>query len=342
MPWSEIPVLEGLLHHGGGLRAAARRYGRPLGDWLDLSTGINPRPWPVPALPDELWHRLPETDDGLAEAAAAHYGGPPPLPVAGSQAAIQGLPVLRRRGRIGVLSPGYAEHAQAWRRQGHAVVPLAAAEIPATLDRLDVLVVIRPNNPTGECLPTQTLLDWAGALAARGGWLIVDEAFIDARPAESLVGETERTAGLVVLRSLGKFFGLAGARVGFVFAEDSIRHRLESLLGPWPISTAARWLARQALDDDGWAARTRTRLALDSHRLRALLDGVGLRPGGGCALFQWCPDERAAVVHAALARAGILSRLFEAPAALRFGLPGREADWSRLADGLAAALREAG
>jgi len=340
MPWSELPVLDGLLHHGGGLHAAARRYGRPIDDWLDLSTGVNPIPWPAPRPPERLWHRLPEADDGLVEAAAEFYQGPTPLPVAGSQAAIQGLPVLRRRGRVGVLSPSYAEHAEAWRRQGHEVVPLTTGQIPAALDRLDVLVVVRPNNPTGECPPSAELIDWASDLADRGGWLVVDEAFIDARPTDGLVAETGRRPGLVVLRSLGKFFGLAGARVGFVFAEATLRRRLEVLLGPWPIATAARWLAREALADRDWTARTRARLARDAQRLAALLDGAGLRPAGGCALFQWCPTDQATVLHAALARRGILTRLFTSPPALRFGLPGHEADWSRLADGLAAAIHE--
>ena len=69
-----------MLEHGGRLRVAARRFGIPLSDWVDLSTGINPQPYPVPPLAPEVWLRLPETDDGLEAAAARYYGNPLLLP----------------------------------------------------------------------------------------------------------------------------------------------------------------------------------------------------------------------------------------------------------------------
>jgi len=173
-----------MLEHGGKLLSAAARYGIEQDHWLDLSTGINPAGWPVPAIPDAVWQRLPETEDGLLEAAAAYYGCSDILPVAGSQAAIQALPRLRAACRVGVPHPAYAEHAHAWRAAGHAVVEWDAGH---NIDALDVLVLVHPNNPGGQTYTRAELLDWHARLAARGGWLVVDEAFIDATPVRGWV-----------------------------------------------------------------------------------------------------------------------------------------------------------
>ena len=319
-----------MLEHGGRLIAAARRYGILLDDWLDLSTGINPLGWPVPPIPPELWARLPQEDDGLAEAACRYYGAARLLPVAGTQAAIQALPALRPPGRVGVAHPAYAEHAHAWRRAGHEVVVWAG---DSGLDGLDVLVLVHPNNPTGARFSAAQLLDWHARLAARGGWLVLDEAFLDATPEASLAPYCERR-GLIVMRSLGKFFGLPGARVGFVVAASELLKALEEALGPWTVTGPSRWVARQALADEGWQAAERTRLAAAGERLARLLGEHGLTPSGGTALFQWLETPDAAAIHHGLARRGILTRRFDSPQSLRFGLPGVEANWKRLAQGL--------
>ena len=329
----------GPLHHGGRLRAAASHFGLALDQWLDLSTGINPNGWPVPPVPASAWARLPEEEDGLEQAARAYYGASHLLPVAGSQAAIQALPRLRAPARVGVLSPGYAEHAAAWRAAGHAVGALAAGEVDQAIPTCDVLVLIHPNNPTGVRFPGEWLLDWHAQLAARGGWLVIDEAFMDTTPDQSLCGQSARP-GLIVLRSLGKFFGLAGARVGFVCAQPDLLARLARLLGPWTLGAPARWVAQAALRDQDWRERERPRLVAAGERLGALLRRQRLPPQGGCALFQWVPSPQARDLHQALARQGILTRLFEDPASLRLGLPGTEADWTRLETALTRVVAE--
>lgn len=318
-----------MLEHGGRLLRAARRYGIAPAQWLDLSTGISPFAWPVPAIPAHVWQRLPEDDDGLLEVACAYYGAPQLLAVAGSQAAIQALPQLRARSRVGVIAPGYAEHAHAWRRAGHAVETLPAAQLLAQAPRLDVVVLIHPNNPGGERFERDALLALHAQLAARGGWLLLDEAFMDATPEHSLCGETERD-GLIVLRSVGKFFGLAGARAGFVAAAPALLHELRERLGPWTLSGPSRHVLALALADRDWQPQARLRLQVAAARLGALLTAHGLAPGGGCGLFQWCRHDAAAELHEALAARGILTRLFEAPPSLRFGLPPDDAGYTRL------------
>lgn len=329
-----------MLEHGGALRAAVAHYGLPLDNWLDLSTGINPNGWPVPPMiPPAVWQRLPEPDDGLETAAAAYYGTPHLLPVAGSQAAIQALPLLRKPGRVGVLNPSYAEHAYAWQRNGHRVELLPVEALNAAIDRLDVLALVHPNNPTAARFPLNLLLDWRARLAARGGWLIVDEAFMDATPAESLAGYTG-SPGLIVLRSLGKFFGLAGVRVGFVLAEPAVLESLQEQLGPWSLSGPSRWVATQALVDSDGQEKMRAGLGRLSGRLAELLKRQRLPVADGTALFQWVPTPDAEFWQDALARRGILVRRFADPPGLRFGLPGSEPAWRRLEMALAGVRAE--
>lgn len=320
--------------HGGRLLQAARDYGIDPAEWLDLSTGISPFGWPVPDVPPEVWRRLPEDDDGLAATAREFYRTRHVLPVAGSQAAIQALPRLRPRSRVGIIAPGYAEHAHAWRVAGHDVVIQSGSELLAAPDAFDVIVLIHPNNPGGDRFDPDQLLRAHARLARRDGWLLVDEAFMDATPAASLAPYSHY-GGLIVLRSVGKFFGLAGIRAGFVCAVPSLLEALEARLGPWAVNHPARYILRHALADSAWQNQARARLHTASERLHTLLSDHGLAPGNGTAFFQWCRTPRAPQIQAALAERGILVRRFERPASLRFGLPGTAQASQRLDAALA-------
>lgn len=324
-----------MLEHGGKLLEAAQRYGIAPDDWLDLSTGINPHGYPVPDMPPHAWLRLPQVNDGLAEAACACYRSPHALPTAGSQAALQTLPWLRPPGQVALLETSYAEHRHAWQHGGHRVHAVSAEALPGAADWADVVVVCNPNNPTGHRFGPAQLLDMHERLSARKGWLVVDEAFMDATPEHSLAALANRP-GLIVLRSLGKFFGLAGARVGFVLAWPALLRQLEAALGPWPISGPARYVARAALLDVAWQQATRARLRHETACLHALLERHGLQPDGGSALFQWVATAQAERIHLQLARQGILTRRFGSPPSLRFGLPGIEPEWARLEQALRA------
>ncbi|AMS16700.1 threonine-phosphate decarboxylase [Pseudomonas chlororaphis] len=328
-----------MLEHGGRLRKAAEQYGIAEADWLDLSSGLAPWPWPIPEIGMRAWARLPETDDGLEQAARDYYGAAHVLPVPGSQAAIQLLPRLRRAGKVGVLSPCYAEHAEAWRRSGYIVREMLEQEVDFFLDSLDVLVVVNPNNPTGLSLTPERLLDWHARLAQRGGWLVVDEAFMDNTPRLSLAAQADQV-GLIVLRSFGKFFGLAGVRLGFVLAERKLLKLLAEQVGPWAVSGPTRVLGQVCLRDSQGHERQRVRSEAASLRLAQLLERHGLKPQGGCALFQWLITDRAELLHEFMARRGILLRLFTHNSSLRFGLPADEADWSRLEQAFVAYAKE--
>lgn len=309
-----------MLEHGGKLRAAARRWHIPLGDWLDLSTGIAPWAYPVPAIPAEVWQRLPEDDDGLEAAAQGYYGAPHLLLLSGSQAGIQTLPRLFPRGSVAIPAPIYNEHPGAWRAAGHELV---GWDEPA-----DYAVVCNPTNPTGQRYSTDELVARSRSLRL----LVVDEAFLDAEPGQSMIGCA--ADNVVVLRSLGKFFGLAGARVGCAIAAPELLARLAEALGPWAVANPARWAARHALADRAWQAVQRGRLREASHRLAELLRASGLGEPTGTALFQYLATPRAPAIFESLAKRGILVRLFAEPAALRFGLPADEDDWQRLASAL--------
>lgn len=301
---------------------------------IDLSTGINPHAWSAPTPPPDVWQRLPDPHDGLVEAACAYYGTHALLPVPGIETALALLPFLRAPSRVAVTSPGYAEHGAAWSRAGHEVVPLSSAQLAGGAGTaFDVVVLVNPNDPDGTLFEPDTLREWCTGLASRGGWLIVDETYMDTMPASSLAGSTP-LPGLLVLRSVGGFFGLAGMRAGFVLGDEGLLKAIEEVLGPRAVDGPARWVARQALTDHAWQARMRERLVGESRRLEQVLaDHFGQR-AVGTPLFRTVLTPAAGEIHEALARAGILVRLLDRQDGLRFGLPGDEAGWRRLQEGL--------
>ena len=325
----------GTLLHGGDLDGARAAFPGAPAPWIDLSTGINPWPYPLPPVPLDAWTRLPGRgeEEALRAAAASCYGASSAELVAtasGSQALIQLLPRLCRPGRVAVLGPTYAEHARCWALAGHEVRAVERPEEAGVLVA-GVLVIVNPNNPDGRRFAPGELLEMAGAQAARGGLLVVDEAFADMRPEDSVAPAAGRP-GLVVLRSFGKFFGLAGLRLGIALAPAALAAALREAVGPWAVSGPGLAIATAALGDRDWIPATRDRLARASAGLDRLLEGAGLRVAGGTELFRLVEDARAPSLYRALGSAGILVRRFEhRPDWLRFGLPGPDEAWRRLA-----------
>lgn len=326
------PFLPKSHHHGGRLQEAADRFQIPIEQWLDLSTGINPNGWQPAEIPRECWARLPETDDGLEAAASNYYGCNQLLMTAGSQAVLQTLPRLRQQTvTVGIFSPSYYEHEAAWEKAGHRIIHYTST--PPSIDDIDVLIVVNPNNPTGQKVDITQLLHWHEALSAKGGWLVVDEAFMDADNAQSLLPFCPQ-AGLIVLRSLGKFFGLAGIRCGAVFAEHQLLQQLDDALGPWTLSNPTRWVATQALSDSEWQHKNVVQLQSAAAGLEKLLGCFFDKPSNGAAtgttLFQTVKHKNADDIFVKLAKEGILVRLFSEQQLIRFGLPSDNKDLLRL------------
>ncbi len=321
--------------HGGNLHEAVARFGRPLEQWLDLSTGINPQHYPIPVLAANVWHRLPQANSELVAAARAYYGAPHMLPVAGTQAAIQALPRLRARSRVVIAAPSYAEHAHCWQQAGHETHEVPYDRLDRHIDDAQVVVVCNPNNPTGATVSPAILLGWAIRLATRGGWLVVDEAFGDTTPHASIAPWSDRP-GLIVLRSVGKFFGLAGMRLGFVAAEETLLADLAACIGPWSVSGPAQEIGIAALRDVQWQDATRQTLRHSGQRLRQLLAAHDVA-AGGTALFQWWPEAEPEACQQHMAERGIWVRLFaEKARGIRLGLPPDELGWQRVQQALEA------
>ncbi|WP_373975672.1 threonine-phosphate decarboxylase CobD [Chitinibacter sp. SCUT-21] len=311
--------------HGGNLQTLMANFGGTLADWIDCSTGIAPYSYPLPAMPPEVVQRLPHPSPAFNQVVASYYGSRSFLPVAGSQAAICALPQLRKIGKVGVLRASYAEHAWRWQLAGHTVIALNPEEVEYAAQHLDVLVLVNPNNPDCRVWSREQLLSLHSQLAERGGWLIVDEAFIDAvsDAVPSLCCDAAEREGLIVLRSIGKFFGLAGLRLGCVFAQPALLQTLATHLGPWGVSGPALWAAEIALADTAWQAQQRKRLRADQTWLNSLLSDVGLPPSASHPLMQFCPVTEIDQWGYALACNRIYSRPFNTHDigidAIRFG-----------------------
>jgi cobalamin biosynthetic protein CobC len=321
------------LEHGGDLCAARRLFPDAPEPFIDLSTGINPYPYRVPPVPPALFERLPQPDAlaRLSAAAAKAYGAPAPACVVtapGTQILLPLVAALKPAGQAAILGPTYAEHARTAALAGHRVTETREL---GQLGDADLAIVVNPNNPDGRMVATTDLQALAGKLGSRAGILVVDEAFMDVGPSEiSLAGEVRR-GNIVVLRSFGKFFGLAGLRLGFAILAEDIAARLRASLGPWAVSGPAIAIGEAALADNAWIEAMRSLLAQEARRLDALLTDAGLKIVGGTLLFRLVQTPAAAALYGSLGRSGVLVRRFAAhPTWLRFGLPGDEQAWERL------------
>lgn len=321
------------MKHGGDLSEAKSHFGGASNDWLDLSTGINPTAYLHAAPPDDFITRLPEKAhcDALIDAARVAYGVPADSAVIaapGTQALIQWLPHLAPEGDVAVLGPTYSEHALAFRAQRRRVSePTSLNAIPSEARHL---VVVNPNNPDGRILPRDTLQTLAREMQDRGGWLVIDEAFMDTCPEHS-AAQLCVEHPVVILRSFGKFFGLAGLRLGFAVTRKDIGQRIAGALGPWAVSGQALAIGRQALEDREWQDLTRDQLARQAASLDLVLAQAGLTLVGGTSLYRLVRIENAQLWHHELARRQIWVRRFDwADDLLRFGLPRDARDLARL------------
>ncbi|ARN74784.1 threonine-phosphate decarboxylase [Oceanicoccus sagamiensis] len=337
--------------HGGDIQSASQRFGIVPEQWLDCSTGINPDAYPIPDIPEKYFYQLPTHPlEILISAAKKYYQVGHLLLAAGSQPLIEAIPAMRQPCRVAIPDVGYQEHIYHWQRCGHQVIQYSGFDTQ-TLNRLiiegdvDCAVVINPNNPTGKVQSIASLKKWQKKLSVKGGWLIIDEAFIDTfndafqnEEANKSFAPYSELPGVVVLRSVGKFFGLAGIRIGFALAEKTFLEQLSARMVLWSVSGVSQYVAACALADRSWQQLARLRLLNHSQWMLSLLDSVFPQQKiYSTALFVSVKVDKtmAAAIAEALAKGGILIRQWPLPdgenTLLRFGLLSAKDDRDRLA-----------
>ena len=324
--------------HGGDIETAAARYGIPSTEWIDLSTGMNPQSYPIPEIPVQAFQHLPYWSPEFLQAVENYYGQRIFLPVVGSQQAIQTLPnVLAAEGCCDVLLPavGYQEHAKQWDSSGANLAYYSSLSLNGMCQDIDAslamntaqhLVVIRPNNPTAVEITNEILCAWADKLS-KGSYLIVDEAFIDVGD-QSLLTMDILPSNIIILRSFGKFFGLAGIRLGFVFANQQIVEKLTNIFGIWQINGPAQAIATVAMNDTHWQTTAKQRIAINAELMKKLLDPLkrhfNLKQSVSAPLFSSYAMnvDLALTLNDVLAKLGLLTRVViinDNDALLRFG-----------------------
>ena len=334
--------IEQPLVHGGQLSTMAQRYQIEEKDWLDLSTGIAPIAYPIGIIPTACWQRLPQSNDGLLHAARGYYQTQNLLPTPGSQSIIQMLPQLcRARGfassKVWLPKVGYQEHRKAWQKANFQMIDYTDVTELSQIEHKDIVLLINPNNPTGQLFSNEDVTALYSAINAKQGLLLIDEAFMDATPQQSMVRALGRhnhsiaqregaerqdnSDSLIILRSVGKFFGLAGIRLGFVLANQDWLNAMALSLGPWAVSGPALFVGEQALADTHWQEEQRVVLCRLSSALQRVLKHAFTQTVQGTLLFKTVRTFHAPAIFEALCRQGIYVRLCDEKDALRFGIP---------------------
>jgi cobalamin biosynthesis protein CobC len=332
----------GFAHHGGRLGAARAAYSHAPQPWIDLSTGINPRAYPAPRARGVVLNRLPDVGDlGRLEAVAAEAFGVPRservVATGGTEPALRLLPYVLAPKQALVVGPTYGSHADGWQQAGVPTRTVPESQLEDLIEERTAVVVVNPNNPDGRVFTRDRLQQLHDTVVRRGGVLVVDEAFAEVAPESSVaaLAGTSTAESLLVLRSFGKFYGLAGLRLGFVIGAPKWLARIRGAIGDWPVSVDALVAGLAAYANPQWAERTRAQLARSARRLDALLVSHGFEIAGGTSLYRLTRAADAAGRFERLARAGILTRPFaHDPCLLRFGLPGPVDAWRRLRQAL--------
>ena len=341
-----IPSVQAL-KHGGDIARLECEFGCSLQNCLDLSTGLSPWSYPVPPVPDYVWQRLPYDMTGLMASASAYYSCPPEYitPVAGVQDAICRVPYYLSNAKLsgtrlsGIASSetivalpvlGYQEYRRAWSKAGY---PLVFYQNLSELQQLVLrnssmhVVIINPNNPSASLLLAEDLLALQQQLLGKG-YLIVDEAFMDVSENQSL-SSFAHLDNLIVLRSFGKFFGLAGVRLGFTLGGGDLIEQLRADVNPWGVSYPAIWLGAQALKDNAWCQQQRQRITIQANQLLPLIRDKISPDTTSAGLFLTVIGKQALLgaIYQRAVKEGILLRydtLDHHRAWLRIGLPGKQ------------------
>ncbi|WP_193755581.1 threonine-phosphate decarboxylase CobD [Psychromonas sp. psych-6C06] len=319
--------------HGGQLERVATQFNIPRAQWLDLSTGIAPYSYPIPDIPAQAWQQLPHISSRLIAVAKVYYQAQHCWPVAGSQQLIEKLPQLWEK-RLSASSKempckhvylpkvGYKEHQHAWQQAGYQL-HFYQQRLPEVLAPNSVVVVINPNNPLTDQFTVAQLQALAERCQTQQALLVIDEAFADIFDADfSYVPHlSEAQQNVIVLRSFGKFFGLAGLRIGFVCSSQYWCEVIQENIGPWSVNGPALYIAEQALSDTAWQVKQQQRLQVQRHKMQQLLSEIWpMYRIESNALFMTLFTEYAPLIYQQLCQHAVYVRLTDEKNALRFGI----------------------
>ncbi len=335
--------------HGGNLGDAIGQYNIAREQWLDLSTGVSPWAWPIPKLAEHVWTDLPPSTNELLISASNYYRCEREHIIAspGSQLIARLIPQQIETSNVAIPVLGYQEHRHSWELAGHTIhFYQSTSELNTLIDskKVEHAVVINPNNPTGELITAVNIDRIAKKLS---GLLIVDEAFMDIheynqiQTNESNESDTTPDSTIesaiahphdnqIVLRSVGKFFGLAGLRVGFAVGKHPIIKTLEAILEPWSLNHASQLIATKMLNDTVWQQSQALKIKSESKHFENIIRGfshITLNnfhiSNGGLFITLFANKKSLQQTHRLLAEYGIWTRLHnpdDQQAWLRFSL----------------------
>jgi threonine-phosphate decarboxylase len=285
--------------HGGDVDGVARAYGVPADRLIDFSANINPMGPPRRALmrlareaaDRRILTRYPDPDYAeLRQVLAAALRVPATgVTIANGSVALIGAVIRTIAPRECLLAtPAFGEYSRALQASRCRVrrLPLDAArgfELDGdrlidtlTKHRPPLCVLTNPHNPSGALTRRPQMLRVLARSLRTKTRLVVDEAFMDYAPTETLVAEAVRSEHLVVLRSLTKFYGMPALRVGYAVSSPRMAARLAAQLPPWPVTTMAASAAAAAVQDQQYARRTLVSVADQRRWLSQALRTMGV------------------------------------------------------------------
>ena len=317
------------IHHGGDIDLAIKKYGGEREDWIDLSTGINGTSYPwQQSIKFEL-RNLPSNKllVNLERAASAAYKvaeNTETAAVSGAQQIISLLPIcLKSYNSVAILGPTYNEYEKAFKSSG--IKAQTVSEV-SKLSSSDIAIIVNPNNPTGKVIAEEILDD----LSKKVRILIIDESFktFSSR-------RIQKFENVIQINSLGKFFGLAGVRLGFVSGPSDFIKSVRRMLGPWPISSIAAEIGTIALNDNTWISEMEKILLEGSNVLHKACSTKNWKLVGKTNLFHTYATSSSLEVEKQFAAHYIWIRTFDySETWVRLGIPTSKYEWTRVRQAL--------
>ena len=314
--------------HGGDIDNAIKKYGGNKDDWIDLSTGINPNHYPYKLINIRELQNLPYKNDidNLNKLAKKYFQTTACVrAVSGAQGGINILPFLLPNKTVSILSPTYNEYQNVF---SNSLKKIINVKNLSELKKSQIAIICNPNNPDGKLYSNDNLLKISKSVE----YLIIDESFIDQYPRKSLSHKLDDQTNILILRSFGKFFGLAGIRLGFLISNKEIDKKIQFLIGNWPISNVAINVASKALIDHVWIMNTISFLKEGSYFLDCLASEINWKVVGGTNLYRLYETPNAHDAQNKLANFKIWSRRFSySKKWIRLGIP-RKKDFKKVSE----------